>query len=228
MKQDPDIAWLVEKPTLNCWIGDGQHVMSYTIAGGHTFNMVLSHRDHSDPSTWDQAHAVENAKQAFRGWDPRLVKIINMIEKTMKWPLLTGQSLDRWVSDSRRLVILGDAAHAMVPYMSQGAAMAVEDGAALAETLHQMDAEEQLGDALKIFESARIKRTRGMQTASLVNGKLWHFPDGPEQHARDAAMRPEVDGKPFAISSNQWSDPVTQWWAYGYDAEQEIRNAWQS
>jgi hypothetical protein len=50
----------------------------------------------------------------------RLVKIINLIDKTLKWPLLSGPQQDRWVSQSGKLLILGDAAHAMVPYMSQG------------------------------------------------------------------------------------------------------------
>jgi salicylate hydroxylase len=64
-----------------------------------------------------------------------------------------------------------------------------------------------------------------MQHASLINGMLWHFPDGPIQEARDAAMRPEVEGRKFDQSPNQWSDPVTQTWAYGYNAAEEIREA---
>ena len=49
-----------------------------------------------------------------------LVKVINMIDKTMKWPLLSGKPLPTWVATSGKCFILGDAAHAMVPYMSQG------------------------------------------------------------------------------------------------------------
>lgn len=66
-----------------------------------------------------------------------------------------------------------------------------------------------------------------MQEASLLNGKLWHFPDGPMQQARDAAMRPETLGELFSHSPNQWSDPATQMWCYGYDAEREIDLAWE-
>ena len=149
-----------------------------------------------------------------------------MIEKALKWPLLTGSPLDRWLAPSGNLVIIGDAAHAMVPYMSQGAAMAVEDGAALAEVLSQMDSRDQLPTALELFQTERMRRSSQMQEASLVNGKIWHFPDGPEQRARDESMRPEVEGRPFMASANQWSDPVTQWWCYGHDAEAEMRKAW--
>ncbi|KAH7304653.1 hypothetical protein BKA65DRAFT_205867 [Rhexocercosporidium sp. MPI-PUGE-AT-0058] len=227
MRDDPDISWLLKEPALNIWIGDGCHVMTYTIAGGDSFNLVLSHVDNSDPATWSQNSSIDNMRNDFVGWDPRLLKIISMVTSTMKWPLLTGRRLERWVSPTGKLLILGDAAHAMVPYMSQGAAMAVEDGAALAEALRLIDTREQIPQALEIFEGVRLKRSSMMQEASLLNGKLWHFADGPNQEARDACMKPEVEGKHFLSSPNQWSDPVTQWWAYGYQAEEEIFKAWQ-
>lgn len=117
-------------------IGDQRHVMTYTIGAGKSFNMVLSHPDNTDPSTWDQTTAVSDMKREFQGWDPRceyqcptqinnpqlttprLQKIIAMVENTIKWPLVSGTPLSRWTTG--RLVILGDAAHAMLPYMSQG------------------------------------------------------------------------------------------------------------
>lgn len=101
--------------------------------------------------------------------------------------------------------------------------MAVEDGAALAEALSHAYSATEVPRALRIYERVRYKRTSEMQKASLTNGKLWHFPDGPEQVARDSASRAEVLGLPFKESSNQWSDPTTQVWAYGYDAVGEIR-----
>lgn len=149
-----------------------------------------------------------------------------MIEKTHKWPLVSGSPLPKWLASSNRLLILGDAPHAMVPYMSQGAAMAVEDGAALGKVLSLIERRDQIPLALQVFQQVRMKRSSQMQEASLLNGKLWHFPDGPEQRARDEATRPEVEGKHFLSSANQWSDPVTQWWAYGYDAEEEIVKEW--
>ena len=172
----------------------------------------------------------------------RLLKIIHMIERTSKWPLMTVPVPNRWISESSKVLILGDAAHAMVPYMSQGslnslspplsqsptnlrhtgAAMAVEDGAALAEALSYATTAEDVPRVLGVFERVRARRSGQMQQASMINGKLWHFADGPEQEARDLAMRAEVLGLPFEESPNQWSDPVTQAWAYGYDAVEAI------
>ncbi|KZL63356.1 fad binding domain-containing protein [Colletotrichum incanum] len=229
MRKIPEIAWILEKPGVHMWIGEDRHVMTYTIAAGQSFNMVLSHRDHRDPSTWQQktqAEILSEMRAEFKGWDSQLTKIIDMIETTIKWPLMAGVPLENWVAGSGRLVILGDAAHAMLPYMSQGAAMAVEDGAALAVVLNNLPSQEQLGLALNIFQTERKKRTSMMQEASMVNSLLLHFKDGPEQRARDAAMRPEVEGRKFATSPNQWSDPLTQSWAYGYDAEDRMLEQW--
>ena len=149
-----------------------------------------------------------------------------MIHKTLKWPLLSGTPLKNWVSSSGKLVIIGDAAHAMMPYMSVGAEMAVEDAAALAEVLSLINSTSQLFPALKAFERVRILRTGQMQEASLVNGKLLHFADGPVQRARDEAMKVEVEGGTVEHSPNQWTDPETQRWVYGYDAEKAIAQAW--
>ncbi|KAH6668253.1 hypothetical protein B0J14DRAFT_488643, partial [Halenospora varia] len=226
MKADPDTAWLLEKPSLNVWIGENRHVMSYTIAAGKSFNMVLSHVDTTDISTWKPDGAIDAMRKEFVGWDPRLTKVINMIDSTLKWPLLSGAPLVTWIAPSNKVLLMGDAAHAMVPYMSQGAAMAVEDGAALASVLSLISEPEQVPSALKVFETERMKRSSQMQQASLLNGKLWHFPDGEEQRLRDESMRPEVEGRSFSWSANQWSDPVTQWWAYGYDAEKEAEKSW--
>ena len=101
-------------------IEDQRHVMTYMIASGTTMNLVLSHPDSSDPASWDQTQALDGMRNHFEGWDPQPRKVISMVNSTMKWKLLTGARLSRWVHASKKLIILGDAAHAMLPYMSQG------------------------------------------------------------------------------------------------------------
>ena len=54
-------------------VGEMRQAMTYTIAGGNTFNMVLSHPEAEDPETWDQSKALESMKKHFKGWDPRYV-----------------------------------------------------------------------------------------------------------------------------------------------------------
>ncbi|KAK2596586.1 hypothetical protein N8I77_013467 [Diaporthe amygdali] len=228
MREIPEISWVLEQPNLNLWIGEDKHVMTYCIASGQAFNMVLSHPDRSgSPAAGAEGDILETMKKEFEGWHPHLTTIISLIDKVMKTPLMSGEALDSWVSPSSKLLILGDAAHAMLPYMSEGAAMAVEDGAALAVALSRITSTNQLKFALRVFEKERVQRTGMMQEASMVNSMIWHFADGPLQEARDQAMRPEVEGRHFLSSPNQWSDPVTQEWAYGYDAERVMERAWE-
>jgi salicylate hydroxylase len=87
--------------------------------------------------------------------------------------------------------------------MSQGAAMAVEDGTALAVVINNIRSIDELKFALNVFQSERRSRTSLMQEASMVNSMIWHFADGPEQRERDAAMQPEVQGRSFQSSPNQ-------------------------
>lgn len=103
--------------------------------------------------------------------------------------------------------------------------MAVEDGAALAEILSLMTSLFELPEALEVYERVRILRTGQMQEASLVNGRLWHFADGAEQQARDKAMK-RAEYRMEGENPNQWSDAKASAWAYGHDAESEVRQAW--
>ncbi|TVY34811.1 FAD-dependent monooxygenase [Lachnellula subtilissima] len=190
-KMKADLTYLaflgIERPQADFRrrIGEDRHVMTYTIAAGSSFNMVLSHVDKTDPSTWKQEAA--------------LTKIIHLIKKCLKWPLMNCTPLKTWIAPQSKVLILGDAAHAI-------------------SNIYPI--------ALKVFEKERMKRSSQMQEASMTNGILWHFPDGPLQEAQDEAMRAEVEGKHFLKSTNQWSDPITQWWAYGYDAEAAMQVAW--
>ncbi|EKG15355.1 Monooxygenase FAD-binding protein [Macrophomina phaseolina MS6] len=212
--------------TQNAWLGDARHVVAYRIAGGDAVNVVLIHPEPSDPSTWKQETALEDMRRQFDGWDRRVTKLISLITQTLKWPMMASQALDRWVSESNKVVILGDAAHAMLPFMAQGAAQAVEDAASLATLVSSISSYSQLPDALRVFEQLRISRAGQVQQASFVNGRIFHFPDGPEQQARDAAMRAEAEGKHYLHSPNGLCDPTTQIWLYGHDAEAEAMEAW--
>ena len=101
--------------------------------------------------------------------------------------------------------------------------MAVEDAAALAECIDFIFTKEDLGSVLRIWEEIRIPRVKYVHESSVLHGTILHFPDGPEQEARDAAMRAEVEGGQFVESPNQWSDPTIQVWVYSYDVIEEVR-----
>lgn len=156
----------------------------------------------------------------------RLTALMDMAQSAVQWPIQDVIVADRWSSESRKMLLIGDAAHAMLPFMALGAAMAVEDAAALAETLRCMPHRDMLGQAIAIFERVRIPRVKQVHEASRMHDYTLHLPDGPEQRARDKAMEREVRGEHFVSSPNQWSDPTMQNWVYPHLPALAIRKAW--
>jgi salicylate hydroxylase len=144
----------------------------------------------------------------------------------MDWPINAINIPKIWASKSGKLVLTGDAAHATVPYMALGAAMAVEDAAAMAATLKHVHSIEELSSAISIWTNTRMPRVERVHEASFANGLILHLSDGPVQRARDEAMNAEVEGKPFTETPNQWADPVLTEWAYRHDPVAEIEGLW--
>jgi salicylate hydroxylase len=149
-----------------------------------------------------------------------------MLPSTIDWPINAIEIPRIWASKTGKLVLTGDAAHATVPYMALGAAMAVEDAAAIAATLRHVQSMEEICSAISLWIEARMPRVTKVHEASFANGLILHLSDGPVQRARDEAMKAEVEGKPFSESPNQWADPVLTEWAYRYDAVAEIDRLW--
>ncbi|ORY24553.1 hypothetical protein BCR39DRAFT_486220 [Naematelia encephala] len=224
LQGDPELAPLVEQPDLSLWIGENRHVMSYPINGGKTFNLVLSHPDENDGDlpVAEMSDILAEMRDNYKGWDPRLTKIISFIRHTAKWKLMTYPRLCSWRHESGKFVLMGDACHAMLPYMSQGAAQAIEDAAALGRCLDRCTGPESLPRITEAYEKIRMDRAYQVQYKSAVNGRIWHYADGEAQSRRDMGMAASLTSEHYIRSTNQWSDPSTQIWLYNHDAE---RNA---
>lgn len=139
--------------------------------------------------------------------------------------MVTGP-LKSWSSPRKNVVLMGDAAHSMVNHMAQGAATSMEDGAFLAKCIAKVvEGKIYLDNAVRIYEEERMPKAYAKQQVSFLNGAIWHLPDGPEQEARDKAMKPGLEGKYCVRSSNLYGDPQTVLDVYGYDAEAHAESA---
>lgn len=108
----------------------------------------------------------------------------------------------------------------MTNHMAQGAATSMEDGVFLARCLRLVTAgRATVGEAITLYEQARMPKASYKQQVSFLNGWLWHLPDGAAQQARDKAMQAELKGELLMRSPNLYSDPVCVHECYGYDAE---------
>ena len=89
---------------------------------GRDFNMVLSHF-HDPPAETVQEVNLEEVKQRYKDYDPRLVRVIEKIQPPIqRWPLLVTGPLQSWSSPEKNVLLIGDAAHSMTNHMAQGAA----------------------------------------------------------------------------------------------------------
>jgi salicylate hydroxylase len=125
--------------------------------------------------------------------------IITAVDEMYIWALFDRPPLERW--SVGRTTLLGDACHPMLPFMAQGAAQAIEDGATLTACLAGASRAE-IPMALDRYEKLRLPRASRVQAGSTANKTRFHLPDGPEQEERDAQMA--TGSTDFSKSAIAW------------------------
>jgi salicylate hydroxylase len=179
-------------------------------------------------------------RSEFKDWDPKLQKILAMIPRTLSWRLMDRAPMETWVHKCGTIVLLGDSCHPMLPYRAQGAAMAIEDAAVLGNMFSRFSDKRQIEPMLRAYEKLRHKRASATQAASRMNQETFHYADGPEQAARDAAIReawemdlaiergeraPPTDEETLD-NPNQWADRAKARRQFAYDADQVVDEWW--
>jgi len=127
---------------------------------------------------------VSDAVDAFAGWHPAVREMVGATDTGARWALHDVEPLERWHTD--RTVLMGDAAHAMVPHQGQGANQTIEDAIALADCLADAPTTGDATAALRRYADRRCKRTAAVQKLSRRTADLLHLPDGPQIAERDA------------------------------------------
>jgi salicylate hydroxylase len=174
------------RPAQAVWLGPGRHVVHYPVSGGELVNLVaIAPAGGYVTESWTATATVAEFLAEFEGWDGRLTGLIGAANTPGRWALLIRQPLPRWTWGP--VTLLGDAAHPMLPFLGQGAAQAFEDAAMLASCL--AGGQENPALALRRYDSARIDRASRVQQGSHARADFNHLPDGPQQRARDEALR---------------------------------------
>jgi salicylate hydroxylase len=187
------------------WMGPGKHFVHYFVQAGKLVNFVcLIDRDGWTKESWTEPGDVAEVRAAYEGWHEQVRSIIASVDETFVWGLFDRAPLLRW--SVNRVTLLGDACHPMLPFLAQGAAQAIEDGATLAAVLDGADGD--IAAALQRYERLRLPRTARIQTVAAGNKDRNHLPDGPAQRERDAVM---------AAGAADWSIGASAW-VYDHDA----------
>jgi salicylate hydroxylase len=205
------LAHLGLEVTAQVWMGPDKHFVHYYVQNRRLVNFVaIIDQDSWTRESWTDHGEVADALAAYEGWHPQIRSILGAVDDTFIWALFDRKPMARW--SVGRMTLLGDACHAMLPFMAQGAAQAIEDGATLAACLSQANAQE-VPEALRRYEALRLPRVSRIQSLSEANKKRFHLPDGVDQQARDEEM---------ARGATDWSLKAVAW-LYGYDAAEPER-----
>ena len=162
----------MRRPVGTNWVGPGRHVITYPLRGGALYNFVgiVEGRDWPIES-WNEPGERADCLADFAGWHPHVQAMIEALDVPYKWALLGRDPMQCWTQGS--VCLMGDASHPTLPFLAQGANMAIEDAMVLARCL---TAGENLPAALHHFEQARVERTAAIVRGSSEMAKRFHNP----------------------------------------------------
>ncbi len=176
-------------------MGPGRHLVTYPLRGGTLWNFVaVEARAAWTAEGWTAPDDPAAPRRAFAGWSPEVTTLLGAVEETFLWGLFDHPPLPAWVRG--RVALLGDACHPMLPFLAQGAAMALEDawvlGAALA-------AAPDLPAGLMAYEDRRKPRATRVQRAAARNGRIYHLASPLLRGAAHLGLRAASSAAPGAL-----------------------------
>ncbi|MET3762198.1 FAD-dependent monooxygenase [Sphingomonas sp. UYEF23] len=178
------------------FLGPQRTFNRYTLRSGQVINCVgIAATDAWVDEGWSTPATRDELQATFAGWQPSVTGMMGVAERLIKWGIFDHAPLPAW--SKGRVTLLGDAAHAMLPFLGMGAAMAIEDAMVLARAL---EAERDVAPAFARYEAARIPRTTLIQAKSVEQGILTQARN-PDDYRHTAA--PAADPAIMAY------DPVT-------------------
>jgi salicylate hydroxylase len=177
------------------WMMPRQHVVTYPLSGGRLNIVAVQERSEWAAEGWSHA--------AFAGATPELRAILEKVVQVNLWGLFRHHVADNWVGE--KTAILGDAAHPTLPFLAQGANLAIEDAYVLARSCAAVDVK----SGLQVYENARKSRVKRAIEAANVNARNYHL-SGVQRHVAFAGLK--VLG---AVAPNAFLNRLS--WLYDHD-----------
>jgi salicylate hydroxylase len=155
---------------MSAWFGPHSTIVTYYVRGGELVNWAAFFEQDWRQESWRIEGDKREVLDTYRAWHPSINQLVEKTDKLYKWAVFDRDPLPQWTKG--RVTLLGDAAHPMLPYLAQGACMAVEDGFALTNALEKYPSAEQ---ALQVYESERRPRTAKVQLTSRARARVNHL-----------------------------------------------------
>lgn len=183
-------------------LGGGKHLVLYWVNGGRQLSInVAVQRPWGEESWTDNVKSAE-ASAGFEDWHPSVKRLVETAPEVIRTAVFIREPIKHWVFG--RVALLGDAAHAMVPFRAQGAVQAIEDAWVLGECLRHHPRQLQM-KALARYEQLRMDRAFEEARSSAGLGDVFNMPDGQEQIERDREFSTLTSLLPFGPRQAAWS-----------------------
>ncbi len=207
-----DIGALFSGNKIGVWLSPNSHVVHYPVRGGRDIAVVLivpeaalaaaagvPHQPNGGGfnANWDTPHDAAQLLSRLGPLAPQLLDFLQIVPAWRSWTLFDPPALPAW--SKGRVTLLGDAAHPVLPFLAQGAVMALEDALVLANAIVQQPAN--LQSAFETFAALRRQRILRVQKQSRRNGQIYHMKT-PGAGARNLAMR--LAGPQRLMSQYDW------------------------
>ena len=163
----PEDLW---RPDVVLWAGPKTHLVHYPLRRGELFNLVAVFHSDRYEEGWNAEGDIGELMRCFQGQRPEVMRLLDKIETWRMWVLCDREPVKTWVRG--RVALMGDAAHPMLQYLAQGAAMAVEDAVRIADEVERRP--DDLAAAFAAYQDARYLRTGRVQLMARVYGEFYH------------------------------------------------------
>jgi salicylate hydroxylase len=189
MVPQSELPQALRTQVVTAWMGPDFHAVHYPVRSGEWLNVVciVHGKVAGDPQSWDHSANAQELRSRMALARGTLRELIQAIAHWRLWPLTDREPMTSAAQHAKgRIALLGDAAHPMRPYLAQGAGMAIEDAAALADCLHDLPGD--VPQALQRYANLRWQRNARVQARAIRNGQIYHL-KGIQQVGRDIALK---------------------------------------
>ena len=217
------------KDPFQFWLGPERSIIGWTMTRRNKYHLQFNDHAYGDGIEYNEEGSRANElistigdmdayRKRWHDFEPAIKELLDETSAGIRWKIAELPDLPTWSSPRGRIILLGDAAHALPPYAGQGAAMAMEDAAVLATLLSSSADFSSFGDVAKSYEQLRRPRVQGFREIIQSNMKQFGDPDPEAQVARVQNQRSgDAHGK------GQWTTEERYKWIDSYDAVAEAK-----
>lgn len=190
MLSNPITAPFMASPEAKSWVGPNAFVLGYTVASEQLYNLVIGVPRPSEGvplGSWNHPADLETMRGLVSEWCEGVRALASLVQEgeCVSWTLGEVAPIESYVSESGRVALVGDAAHALLPHAAQGAGMAIEDAASLGEFVGHLKSKNDLAKVMGAWSGFRQSRVEHLRSISNGNAVDMTLPDGERQLARD-------------------------------------------